>query len=117
MHVPLCERHMRFEMSQLFSNRPSCPHVPMSLRPKLDWKFVQRFCSIQQVLFPTWSSQSVLMFGTLLFVTLTGKCWTYLFDTVAAQGGNDLRSCCCISVFNEGSNATTCHVTCSPVTL
>lgn len=30
MHVALCERHMRFEMSQLFSNRPSCPHVPQT---------------------------------------------------------------------------------------
>ncbi|XP_018550038.1 ATP-binding cassette sub-family D member 4 [Lates calcarifer] len=39
-------------------------------RPKLDWKFAQRFCSIQRVLFPSWSSQSVLMFGTLLVVTL-----------------------------------------------
>uniref|UniRef100_A0A4W6CZU4 ATP-binding cassette, sub-family D (ALD), member 4 n=1 Tax=Lates calcarifer TaxID=8187 RepID=A0A4W6CZU4_LATCA len=34
------------------------------------WLFAQRFCSIQRVLFPSWSSQSVLMFGTLLVVTL-----------------------------------------------
>ncbi|MEQ2244767.1 hypothetical protein ILYODFUR_020564 [Ilyodon furcidens] len=40
-------------------------------RPKLDWRFVQRFCGIQRVLFPSWTSQSVLMFGTLLGVTLT----------------------------------------------
>ncbi|XP_064195670.1 ATP-binding cassette sub-family D member 4 [Anguilla rostrata] len=39
-------------------------------RPKLDLKFVQRFCGIQRILFPSWSSQNVLMFGTLLFVTL-----------------------------------------------
>lgn len=43
-------------------------------RPKLDWRFVQRFCSIQKVLFPSWTSQNVLMFGTLLCVTLTGNC-------------------------------------------
>ncbi|KAG9347276.1 hypothetical protein JZ751_004843 [Albula glossodonta] len=39
-------------------------------KPKLDLKFVQRFAGIQRVLFPSWSSQNVLMFGTLLFVTL-----------------------------------------------
>lgn len=39
-------------------------------RPKLDLKFVQRFCGIQRILFPSWSSENVLMFGTLLFVTL-----------------------------------------------
>uniref|UniRef100_A0A8C8M1V7 Uncharacterized protein n=1 Tax=Oncorhynchus tshawytscha TaxID=74940 RepID=A0A8C8M1V7_ONCTS len=33
-------------------------------RPKLDWRFVQRFCSIQRVRFPSWSSQNVLMLGT-----------------------------------------------------
>ncbi|XP_054876089.1 ATP-binding cassette sub-family D member 4 isoform X4 [Poeciliopsis prolifica] len=54
-------------------------------RPKLDWTFIQRFCSIQRVLFPSWSSQSVLMFGTLLSVTLTeqliiyqGRCYYIL---------------------------------------
>uniref|UniRef100_A0A8C4F597 ABC transmembrane type-1 domain-containing protein n=1 Tax=Dicentrarchus labrax TaxID=13489 RepID=A0A8C4F597_DICLA len=46
-------------------------------RPKLDWKFVQRFCSIQKVLFPSWTSQSVLMFGTLLAVTLTEQLIIY----------------------------------------
>uniref|UniRef100_A0A3B4ZIT1 ATP binding cassette subfamily D member 4 n=1 Tax=Stegastes partitus TaxID=144197 RepID=A0A3B4ZIT1_9TELE len=44
---------------------------------RLDWKFVQRFCSIQKVLFPSWSSQSVLMFGTLLVVTLTEQLIIY----------------------------------------
>ncbi|KAG7457383.1 ATP-binding cassette sub-family D member 4 isoform X1 [Solea senegalensis] len=48
-----------------------------SKRPKLDWKFVQRFCNIQKVLFPSWSSQSVLMFGTLLAVTLTEQLIIY----------------------------------------
>lgn len=46
-------------------------------RPKLDWKFVQRFYSIQKVLFPSWSSQSALMFGTLLIVTLTEQLIIY----------------------------------------
>uniref|UniRef100_A0A3Q1APU6 ABC transporter domain-containing protein n=1 Tax=Amphiprion ocellaris TaxID=80972 RepID=A0A3Q1APU6_AMPOC len=44
---------------------------------QLDWKFVQRFCSIQKILFPSWSSQSVLMFGTLLCVTLTEQLIIY----------------------------------------
>uniref|UniRef100_A0A673BVA2 ATP-binding cassette, sub-family D (ALD), member 4 n=1 Tax=Sphaeramia orbicularis TaxID=375764 RepID=A0A673BVA2_9TELE len=45
--------------------------------PLTDWKFVQRFCSIQKVLFPSWSSQSVLMFGTLLGVTLSEQLIIY----------------------------------------
>uniref|UniRef100_A0A3Q4HQJ9 ATP-binding cassette, sub-family D (ALD), member 4 n=1 Tax=Neolamprologus brichardi TaxID=32507 RepID=A0A3Q4HQJ9_NEOBR len=43
----------------------------------LDWRFVQRFCSIQKVLFPSWTSQSVLMFGTLLGVTLAEQLIIY----------------------------------------
>ncbi|KAI4893349.1 hypothetical protein NFI96_024138 [Prochilodus magdalenae] len=39
-------------------------------RPKLDWRFLQRFYSILKILFPCWSNQNVLMFGTLLGVTL-----------------------------------------------
>uniref|UniRef100_A0A669BBT9 ATP-binding cassette, sub-family D (ALD), member 4 n=1 Tax=Oreochromis niloticus TaxID=8128 RepID=A0A669BBT9_ORENI len=46
-------------------------------RPQLDWRFVQRFCSIQKVLFPSWTSQSVLMFGTLLGVTLAEQLIIY----------------------------------------
>uniref|UniRef100_A0A7N8X932 ATP-binding cassette, sub-family D (ALD), member 4 n=1 Tax=Mastacembelus armatus TaxID=205130 RepID=A0A7N8X932_9TELE len=46
-------------------------------RPKLDWRFVQRFSSIQKVLFPSWTSQSVLMFGTLLGITLTEQLIIY----------------------------------------
>uniref|UniRef100_A0AAX7V6R7 ATP-binding cassette, sub-family D (ALD), member 4 n=1 Tax=Astatotilapia calliptera TaxID=8154 RepID=A0AAX7V6R7_ASTCA len=45
--------------------------------PQLDWRFVQRFCSIQKVLFPSWTSQSVLMFGTLLGVTLAEQLIIY----------------------------------------
>ncbi|XP_048654944.1 lysosomal cobalamin transporter ABCD4 isoform X4 [Marmota marmota marmota] len=39
-------------------------------RPKLDLHFLHRFLRIQKVLFPSWSSQNVLMFLTLLFVAL-----------------------------------------------
>lgn len=46
-------------------------------RPKLDWRFVQRFHRIQRVLFPSWRSQSVLMFATLLAVTLTEQLIIY----------------------------------------
>ncbi|TNN82665.1 ATP-binding cassette sub-family D member 4 [Liparis tanakae] len=46
-------------------------------RPKLDWTFVRRLCSIQKVLFPSWTSQSALMFGTLLVVTLTEQLIIY----------------------------------------
>ncbi|XP_061668608.1 ATP-binding cassette sub-family D member 4 isoform X3 [Syngnathoides biaculeatus] len=46
-------------------------------RPKLDWRFVKRFCGIQKVLFPSWSSKSVLMFVTLLAVTLTEQLIIY----------------------------------------
>uniref|UniRef100_A0A8C6WGM2 ATP-binding cassette, sub-family D (ALD), member 4 n=1 Tax=Neogobius melanostomus TaxID=47308 RepID=A0A8C6WGM2_9GOBI len=35
------------------------------------------FCSIQRVLFPSWTSQSVLMFGTLLGITLTEQLIIY----------------------------------------
>uniref|UniRef100_A0AAQ6IUF7 ATP-binding cassette, sub-family D (ALD), member 4 n=1 Tax=Anabas testudineus TaxID=64144 RepID=A0AAQ6IUF7_ANATE len=42
-----------------------------------DWRFVQRFCSIQRVLFPSWTSQSALMFATLLGVTLTEQLIIY----------------------------------------
>uniref|UniRef100_A0A8D3E2L4 ATP-binding cassette sub-family D member 4 n=1 Tax=Scophthalmus maximus TaxID=52904 RepID=A0A8D3E2L4_SCOMX len=39
--------------------------------------FVQRFCNIQRVLFPSWGSRSVLMFATLLLVTLTEQLIIY----------------------------------------
>uniref|UniRef100_A0A673BVJ6 ABC transporter domain-containing protein n=1 Tax=Sphaeramia orbicularis TaxID=375764 RepID=A0A673BVJ6_9TELE len=60
------------QFSDVFPCRPV-----HSSRLKLDWKFVQRFCSIQKVLFPSWSSQSVLMFGTLLGVTLSEQLIIY----------------------------------------
>uniref|UniRef100_A0A668AYH1 ATP-binding cassette, sub-family D (ALD), member 4 n=1 Tax=Myripristis murdjan TaxID=586833 RepID=A0A668AYH1_9TELE len=54
-------------------------------RPKLDWKFVQRFCSIQRVLFPSWINQNVLMFGTLLVVTLTEQLIIYQVGVLPSQ--------------------------------
>lgn len=50
------------------------------VRFKLDWRFVERFCGIQKVLFPSCTSQSALMFGTLLVVTLTGeRCYLFIY--------------------------------------
>ncbi|XP_076024120.1 lysosomal cobalamin transporter ABCD4 [Genypterus blacodes] len=46
-------------------------------RPMLDWKFVLRLYSIQKVLFPSWTSQSVLMFATLLGITLAEQLIIY----------------------------------------
>uniref|UniRef100_A0AAQ5XMC0 ABC transporter domain-containing protein n=1 Tax=Amphiprion ocellaris TaxID=80972 RepID=A0AAQ5XMC0_AMPOC len=57
--------------------RPEKSNGRGTKRLQLDWKFVQRFCSIQKILFPSWSSQSVLMFGTLLCVTLTEQLIIY----------------------------------------
>ncbi|XP_052380347.1 ATP-binding cassette sub-family D member 4 [Oncorhynchus keta] len=54
-------------------------------RPKLDWRFVQRFCSIQRVLFPSWSSQNVLMLGTLVGVTLTEQMIIYQVGVIPSQ--------------------------------
>uniref|UniRef100_A0A8C7YXT1 Nuclear receptor coactivator 7 n=1 Tax=Oryzias sinensis TaxID=183150 RepID=A0A8C7YXT1_9TELE len=68
--------------------------------PKLDWRFVQRFCSIQKVLFPSWTSQSVLMFGTLLVVTLTeqliiyqvGVLPSHFYNVLADKDSSGFRS-------------------------
>uniref|UniRef100_A0A673WP48 ATP-binding cassette, sub-family D (ALD), member 4 n=1 Tax=Salmo trutta TaxID=8032 RepID=A0A673WP48_SALTR len=54
-------------------------------KPKLDWRFVQRFCSIQRVLFPSWSSQNVLMLGTLVGVTLTEQLIIYQVGVIPSQ--------------------------------
>uniref|UniRef100_A0A671UYU6 ATP-binding cassette, sub-family D (ALD), member 4 n=1 Tax=Sparus aurata TaxID=8175 RepID=A0A671UYU6_SPAAU len=59
-------------------------------RPKLDWKFVQRFYSIQKVLFPSWRSQSALMFGTLLAVTLTEQLIIYQVGVLPSRFYNVL---------------------------
>ncbi|KAK0138443.1 ATP-binding cassette sub-family D member 4 [Merluccius polli] len=60
-------------------------NVQEKKRLQLDWRFVQRFLSIQKVLFPSWSSQSVLMFGTLLVITLTEQLIIYQVGVLPSQ--------------------------------
>uniref|UniRef100_A0A671UZP7 ATP-binding cassette, sub-family D (ALD), member 4 n=1 Tax=Sparus aurata TaxID=8175 RepID=A0A671UZP7_SPAAU len=64
--------------------------MPRLEKPKLDWKFVQRFYSIQKVLFPSWRSQSALMFGTLLAVTLTEQLIIYQVGVLPSRFYNVL---------------------------
>ncbi|XP_062324161.1 ATP-binding cassette sub-family D member 4 isoform X1 [Osmerus eperlanus] len=64
---------------------PPLTSVRGTKRPKLDWKFVQRLCSIQRVLFPSWFNQNVLMFGTLLCVTLTEQLIIYQVGVIPSQ--------------------------------
>ncbi|KAK9953040.1 hypothetical protein ABG768_017066 [Culter alburnus] len=54
-------------------------------RPKLDWRFLQRFCSILKILFPSWSNQSVRMFMTLLGVTLSVQLVIYQVGLIPSQ--------------------------------
>ncbi|KAI2648820.1 Lysosomal cobalamin transporter ABCD4 [Labeo rohita] len=54
-------------------------------RPKLDWRFVQRFCRILKILFPSWSNQSVRMFMTLLGVTLSVQLVIYQVGLIPSQ--------------------------------
>ncbi|XP_036448190.1 ATP-binding cassette sub-family D member 4 isoform X2 [Colossoma macropomum] len=54
-------------------------------RPKLDWKFLQRFYSILKILFPSWSNQNVLMFGTLLGVTILVQLVIYQVGLIPSQ--------------------------------
>ncbi|TNM94960.1 ATP-binding cassette sub-family D member 4 [Takifugu flavidus] len=69
-------------------------------RFKLDWKFVERFCGILKVLFPSCTSQSALMFGTLLVVTLTeqliiyqvGVLPSHFYNVLADQDYSGFRS-------------------------
>uniref|UniRef100_A0A671KHV4 ATP-binding cassette sub-family D member 4-like n=1 Tax=Sinocyclocheilus anshuiensis TaxID=1608454 RepID=A0A671KHV4_9TELE len=56
-----------------------------SSRPKLDWRFVQRFCRILKILFPSWSNQSVRMFMTLLGVTLSVQLVIYQVGLIPSQ--------------------------------
>uniref|UniRef100_A0A672L9B4 ABC transporter domain-containing protein n=1 Tax=Sinocyclocheilus grahami TaxID=75366 RepID=A0A672L9B4_SINGR len=53
--------------------------------PKLDWRFVQRFCRILKILFPSWSNQSVRMFMTLLGVTLSVQLVIYQVGLIPSQ--------------------------------
>ncbi|CAL8394333.1 unnamed protein product [Arctogadus glacialis] len=66
---------------------PTSPkkNVRENKRLQLDWRFVQRFLSIQKVLFPSWTSQSVLMFGTLLVLTLTEQLIIYQVGILPSQ--------------------------------
>uniref|UniRef100_A0A671KNQ8 ATP-binding cassette sub-family D member 4-like n=1 Tax=Sinocyclocheilus anshuiensis TaxID=1608454 RepID=A0A671KNQ8_9TELE len=59
------------------------PHT--GKRPKLDWRFVQRFCRILKILFPSWSNQSVRMFMTLLGVTLSVQLVIYQVGLIPSQ--------------------------------
>ncbi|XP_051969752.1 lysosomal cobalamin transporter ABCD4-like isoform X2 [Xyrauchen texanus] len=54
-------------------------------RPKLDWKFLQRFCSVLKILFPSWSNKSVRMFMTLLGVTLSVQLVIYQVGLIPSQ--------------------------------
>ncbi|XP_039597628.1 ATP-binding cassette sub-family D member 4 isoform X2 [Polypterus senegalus] len=54
-------------------------------RPKLDRQFLRRFCNIQKILFPSWTSQNVLMFATLLFVTLSEQMIIYQVGIIPSK--------------------------------
>uniref|UniRef100_A0A8C6W9E4 ATP-binding cassette, sub-family D member 4 n=1 Tax=Nannospalax galili TaxID=1026970 RepID=A0A8C6W9E4_NANGA len=54
-------------------------------RPRLDLRLVQRFLRIQKVCFPSWSSQNVLMFLTLLCVTLLEQLVIYQVGLIPSQ--------------------------------
>ncbi|XP_051538864.1 lysosomal cobalamin transporter ABCD4-like isoform X2 [Myxocyprinus asiaticus] len=54
-------------------------------RPKLDWKFLQRFCSVLKILFPSWSNKSVRMFMMLLGVTLSVQLVIYQVGLIPSQ--------------------------------
>uniref|UniRef100_A0A4W4FDJ7 ABC transporter domain-containing protein n=1 Tax=Electrophorus electricus TaxID=8005 RepID=A0A4W4FDJ7_ELEEL len=64
------------------------PHLNLNLynfRPKLDWTFLQRLYKILKILFPDWCSQNVLMFGTLLGVTLLVQMVIYQVGLIPSQ--------------------------------
>ncbi|XP_054987286.1 lysosomal cobalamin transporter ABCD4 isoform X1 [Sorex araneus] len=54
-------------------------------RPRLDLRFLQRFLRIQRVLFPSWSSQTALMFLTLLCVALLEQLVVYQVGLIPSQ--------------------------------
>uniref|UniRef100_A0A8C1AIF2 ATP-binding cassette, sub-family D (ALD), member 4 n=1 Tax=Cyprinus carpio carpio TaxID=630221 RepID=A0A8C1AIF2_CYPCA len=49
------------------------------------WRFLQRFCSILKILFPSWSNQSVRMFMTLLGVALSVQLVIYQVGLIPSQ--------------------------------
>ncbi|XP_023402128.1 lysosomal cobalamin transporter ABCD4 isoform X2 [Loxodonta africana] len=54
-------------------------------RPRVDLQFLQRFLQIQKVLFPSWSSQSALMFLTLLCMVLVEQLVIYQVGLIPSQ--------------------------------
>ncbi|XP_073923646.1 lysosomal cobalamin transporter ABCD4 isoform X2 [Castor canadensis] len=54
-------------------------------RPRLDLQFLQRFLRIHKVLFPSWSSQNVLMYLTLLCVALLEQLVIYQVGLIPSQ--------------------------------
>ncbi|XP_072480115.1 lysosomal cobalamin transporter ABCD4 isoform X3 [Notamacropus eugenii] len=54
-------------------------------RPRLDLRFLRRFLKIQTILFPRFSSQNVLMFLTLLCVTLLEQLVIYQVGLIPSQ--------------------------------
>uniref|UniRef100_V9KTS7 ATP-binding cassette sub-family D member 4 n=1 Tax=Callorhinchus milii TaxID=7868 RepID=V9KTS7_CALMI len=70
---------------------------PVSSRPKLDLLFLQRFGRIQAILYPSWLSQSVLMYATLLAVALLEQLVVYQVGIIPSHfyevlGNKDLTS-------------------------
>ncbi|EDL02811.1 ATP-binding cassette, sub-family D (ALD), member 4, isoform CRA_a, partial [Mus musculus] len=61
------------------------PTARAGARPRLDLQLVQRFVRIQKVFFPSWSSQNVLMFMTLLCVTLLEQLVIYQVGLIPSQ--------------------------------
>ncbi|XP_019374377.1 PREDICTED: ATP-binding cassette sub-family D member 4 isoform X1 [Gavialis gangeticus] len=64
---------------------PRCGGGRPQSRPQLDLKFLQRFLRIQAILFPKWSSQNVLMFLTLLCITLLEQLVIYQVGLIPSQ--------------------------------
>ncbi|KAI5620392.1 ATP-binding cassette sub-family D member 4, partial [Silurus asotus] len=54
-------------------------------RPQLDWRFLKRFCRLVTVLFPSWCSQNVVMYGTLLVVALLVQLVVYQVGLIPSQ--------------------------------
>ncbi|XP_068948305.1 lysosomal cobalamin transporter ABCD4 isoform X6 [Petaurus breviceps papuanus] len=60
-------------------------HTDPAARPRLDLHFLRRFLKIQSILFPHFSSQNVLMFLTLLCVTLLEQLVIYQVGLIPSQ--------------------------------
>ncbi|KAK2855363.1 hypothetical protein Q7C36_007232 [Tachysurus vachellii] len=64
---------------------PSSENTGHNKRPRLDWRFLKTFCRILRVLFPSWCSQNVVMYGTLLIVTLLVQLVIYQVGLIPSQ--------------------------------